>query len=427
MTNRTSSVEAAVVSTLLPALIVLIVLILPFANHTLVGIELHSPHLPGILANAVVGILDFVILLLISACLAALRYRSQVRPVGIVLVGTGVLAGVSLIGLAIAPSRSGVMLTLRLISVVAIVYATRLIGSALFNRFVVTAIKVTVASQATWALWQSFSGTGRVRYSSIAGFGSFGGPYELAAFLALGMTIVAWSSRLHPLRSWDYAVIGLASAAIATTFGRTGVLSVSLIATTYGIGWVRTRSAELAWISGLSVLPMVFVGAILRTGWLERVSQPLNDLDSGRLELVRQAILVIREHPVFGVGPGQYGPAIADLPPDVINYTMVHVVPMLVAAEFGIAVGIASLFWLVALGVRSLRVSVYSTALLGAVVPYLFLDNMHYVFPAGFAMFGLWLATLDSDRYMFARKNEGLKRTPENQDAFNAIQKRHEP
>jgi O-antigen ligase len=280
-------------------------------------------------------------------------------------------------------------------------------GEKLFDRHVVTAIKITASSQAVLALWQAFTGTGIVLRSSIAGVGTFHGPYQMTAFLTLAMAAVAWSARLRPLRSWDYAVIGLSSAAIATAFGRTGVLAVLVVAGTYGVGWLRTRSVELAWISGFSVLPMVFVGAILRTGWSERVGQPLNNLDSGRLELMRQAILVIREHPVFGVGPGKYGPAIADLASDVMNHRMVHAVPLLVAAEFGIVVGVGYLLWLVALGVRSIRVSIHSIALLGAVVPYLVLDNQHYTYPMGVTMVGLWLATLDSDRFMRARGNDG--------------------
>lgn len=420
MTNRISSIENAVVSTFFPALTVIIVLFIPFNYHTLVGIDLHSPHLPPLHGNAVIGILDFVSLLLIAACFVSFQHRRELRPLGIVLMGTGVLAIVSLIGLALSPSPNGMMLTFRLIGMSAIVYATRLMGASQFDRYVVTAIKFTISSQAIWALWQSFSGTRTamsINATWDAGTGSFSGPYEMAAFLILGMTVVAWSSRLHPLRAWDYAAIGLSSAAIATTFGRTGVVTVLFIAGTYGVAWVRSRSVEMAWIAGFSALPMLIVGVALHTRWTQRASIPLGDLDSGRLDLIYQAILVIREHPVFGVGPGQYGPAIADLPPDVINSTMVHGVPLLVAAEFGIVVGLAFLIWLIALGLRSLRTSIHSIAIFGAAFSYLFLDNLHYVYPMGVAMLGFWLATLDNDRFMPTHRSDGLKRFLETENA----------
>jgi len=399
------------------------VLLIPFNVHTLSGIDLHSPHLSSPWhANAVRGILDFVNLLLISACLATFRYRFRVRPPGIVLVGAVAVAGISLIGLVISPSPNGVMLTLRLIAAGAIVYAARLMGAALFDRYVVTAIKITASSQAVWALWQSYSGTGMVLYTSKAGHGSFNGPYEMTAFLTLAIVAVAWSARLHTLRSWDYAVIGISSAAIATAFGRTGVLTVLVVAGAYGIGWVRTRSTELAWIGGFTALPMIFVAVVLHTGWQERASQTLSNLDSGRLELMGQAVLVIREHPVFGVGPGQYGPALTDLPPEVIDHVMVHAVPLLVAAEFGIVAGIAFLSWLIVNGVRSLRVSIHSIALFCAVVPYLFLDSLHYVLPMGVTMFGIWLAALDSDRLLCERDRDGPKRSMATEPSPDAIQ-----
>ena len=96
---------------------------------------------------------------------------------------------------------------------------------------------------------------------------------------------------------------------------------------------------------------------------------------------------------------------------------MVHVVPLLVAAEFGILVGLAFLFWLVALGLRSLRTSIHSIAIFGAAFSYLLLDNLHYVYPMGVAMFGVWLATLDNDRFMPTHGNDGTKRILETEDA----------
>lgn len=139
--------------TLLPALIVTMVLFIPFGLRAVVIIDLHSPHLVNqVKANAVIGILDVVSLLLISACVLTLAFRSRVRPLGIILIGTGVLAGISLIGLVLAPSPNGMMLTFRLIAVGAIVYATRLMGEKLFDRHVVTAIKITASSQAVLAL-----------------------------------------------------------------------------------------------------------------------------------------------------------------------------------------------------------------------------------------------------------------------------------
>jgi hypothetical protein len=70
-------------------------------------------------------------------------------------------------------------------------------------------------------------------------------------------------------------------------------------------------------------------------------------------------------------------------------------VPLLVTAEFGMIVGLAFTGWLIALGIRAFRISVYATALFLSVIPFLLLDNLHYVYGNGMMIFAVWIAMLD--------------------------------
>jgi hypothetical protein len=82
----------------------------------------------------------------------------------------------------------------------------------------------------------------------------------------------------------------------------------------------------------------------------------------------------------------------------VIDPHIVHNLPLLVTVEFGIAVGVAFTAWLVILGIRAFRLSIYAAALFLSILPFLLLDNLHYVYGNGLAMFAVWIAILDYHR-----------------------------
>jgi hypothetical protein len=97
----------------------------------------------------------------------------------------------------------------------------------------------------------------------------------------------------------------------------------------------------------------------------------------------------------MGVGPVQYGPHLTQMGLTVLDPHVVHNVPLLVTAEFGIIVGLAFTGWLIALGIRAFRLSLYATALFLSIIPFLVLDNLHYVYGNGMMVFAVWIAILD--------------------------------
>jgi O-antigen ligase len=145
----------------------------------------------------------------------------------------------------------------------------------------------------------------------------------------------------------------------------------------------------------MTFLPLAVTGLFLRSGWLVRVSQS-TELDlTTRDALAARAIEMIRSSPLMGVGPVQYGPHLTQMGLTVLDPHVVHNVPLLVTAEFGIIVGLAFTGWLIALGIRAFRLSLYATALFLSIIPFLVLDNLHYVYGNGMMVFAVWIAILD--------------------------------
>jgi len=192
-----------------------------------------------------------------------------------------------------------------------------------------------------------------------------------------------------------WTAVVLSSAAVATTFGRTALLALGLVGASYLTGWLIHRRRIMGLSAIMTFLPLAVTGVSLRSGWLVRASQSA-DLDlTTRDALAARAIEMIRSSPLFGVGPVQYGPHLAQMGLAVLDPHIVHNVPLLVTAEFGVLVGLAFTGWLIALAIRAFRLSVYTTALFLSIIPFLLLDNLHYVYGNGMVIFAVWIAILD--------------------------------
>ena len=144
-----------------------------------------------------------------------------------------------------------------------------------------------------------------------------------------------------------------------------------------------------------AALPLGVVGLLMTSAWLVRAA-PTIQLDAGgRGALIGRAFEMISMYPIFGVGPAQYGRALTRVGTTGPDNGVVHNVLIMIGAEFGIVVGIVATLWLLLVGVRSMGLGVHSVALFLVLTPYLLTESMHYVYPAGVAMFGLWLASLE--------------------------------
>jgi hypothetical protein len=396
-----------------------LILLIPLRINLEVTIGRHSPHLAGTgVQNTLVGPTDILLAILIVACLPLLRRRSTYARHPLGQVGAAVFVAIVAIGLILFPTLEGTVMLLRWVGVVAVIIAIRSMNQRNLMIGVVLPLSIGASLQALVALAQTLIyNTGMIVPATTlaqgrqwtAGRGTFSGSYSLAAYLILAIAVALslgiaerpLNSRFssltlsRPQRVTMWTAVVLSSAAIATTFGRTALLAIGLVGVTYFVGWLVRRSKIMGVSALATLLPLAVTGLVLRSGWLVRASQSA-DLDlTNRDALASRAIEMIRSSPLTGVGPVQYGPHLTQMGLVSLDVHVVHNLPLLVSAEFGIIVGIAFTAWLAAFGIRAFRLSVYAAALFLSILPFLLLDNLHYVYGNGLVSLAVWIALLD--------------------------------
>ncbi len=379
------------------ALITSLILMIPFNIWFLAFVSQHSPHLSGgIVQNTYVGATDIILIALLLAAIPLLRRLDAVSAPCIV--GLSVLAVASFIHVLVDPSDQGVAMTVRLTGAVAVAVVVATMSWKTLRVAVVWPIAIMGLIQGAVAIAQTFTGTGKVRLDEMAaagaswtaGRGTFGHEYVLAAFLLLGVSITIAYGFGRGMRTILWASVAVAAAAVATTFGRAGALALILIGLVYAFGWWRTRNRTLG-VGALSTLGAFTIGVIFtHSGWLPRFSSG----SSVRASLASRSLDVIAANPVFGVGPGRYGQALAEIGLTSVDRHIVHNVPLLATAEFGVVLGAAFAIWLTVVGVRSLRSSIVAFAVFAGILPFLLFDNLHYVIPEGVPILGLWCGAM---------------------------------
>ncbi len=386
-------------------LVTALIVVIPFSWLGLIVIDEHSPHLEGLLlTSTTLGAIDLVLGMLIVSAIATVALSRHMRASGIGMIGLFTFAAVGLVSLLFTPTVAGTVSVFRLLGVAATIVNLHAFSREQFAKFVVVPLAVVVLFQSTLALMQTIVlGSGfyvgsepqPAVFGLTPGLGSFFHPYSLAAYLALSMATILSVQRFRPMRLIEWSAVALASAAMATTYGRTAALSVLLIGIVYGVDWFRRRKPEIAISVAVATLPAIVTGLILHTWWVPRASQTLALRSSGRTALIETALEIIGDNTLFGVGPAQYGPTLATMVRGRFDVVMVHDVPLMVAVEYGAVIGGITVLWLIALGVTSARSHAYALGAFMAVLPFLLLDNIHYVYPSGIASFGLWIAVLD--------------------------------
>ncbi|NOY55793.1 MAG: O-antigen ligase family protein [Actinobacteria bacterium] len=163
---------------------------------------------------------------------------------------------------------------------------------------------------------------------------NFLGAYMLIpAALILGFGTIA--SRRRDIAAWS-ALYVLVFWALALTYTRASLIAIVVGAVGYFLWTRRTRM--------LPAFALALVSVILFTPFLSRFS-----LGNDRARLTSQAIEVIREHPVSGVGAGEYTPAETSRPtqenqPDGPDRSITpHNSFLLYASELGIPGGLLAL------------------------------------------------------------------------------------
>jgi hypothetical protein len=396
-----------------------LILLIPHRIDLEATIDQHSPHLVGTgVQNTLIGPTDVLLVIVLIACLPLVFRRSTYNKQPLGQFGAAIFVVVVAIWLIRFPTLEGSMMLLRVTGVFGVVVAIRSMTQRDLMIGVVWPLTIGASLQALVALAQTFIyNTGMIVPATTlaqgrawtAGRGTFSGSYALAAYLILAVAVaLSFGISKHPrntrfrslqlsgpLRVSMWTAVVLSSAAVATTFGRTALLALGLVGASYFIGWLMRRQRIMGVSAAMTLLPLAVTGAFLRSGWLVRASQSA-ELDlTTRDALAARAIEMIRSSPLMGVGPVQYGPHLTQMGLTVLDPHVVHNVPLLVTAEFGMIVGLAFTGWLIALGIRAFRISVYATALFLSVIPFLLLDNLHYVYGNGMMIFAVWIAMLD--------------------------------
>jgi len=387
------------------AFIATLIVVIPFSWLGHIAIDEHGLHPVNLsLAETSLGAIDLVLGLLIVSAIATMVRTSTRLSLSLGLGGMVALSTVGLLSLLFTPSLAGTAAVFRLFGLVAVIVNMRALDRDRYINFVVTPFTIIAMLQSTLALMQTFvvhGGPGAAALSApdvilwTTGIGSFHHQYSLAAFLALSMAVILSVQRFRTMKPWESSTVALSSAAMATTFGRSAAVSVMLLGIVYAVVWFRRRQQELA-ISALIVsIPAIVTGLVLHSMWLGRAAESLVLQTRGRGQMMATAFEIIGDNILFGVGPARYGPTLVSMGLTGWDTLMVHNVPLMIAAEYGVVIGVLAVIWLIALGVRATRTSVHALGVFLVVVPFLLFDNLHYVFPSGIASVGLWVAVLD--------------------------------
>lgn len=197
--------------------------------------------------------------------------------------------------------------------------------------------------------------------------GSFGSPNTLATFEALalpGALALAVASRgaIRPVAATAFA---LSFAGVALSLSRGGLLAIAGALAVMAF-WPPFRRVVL--LAGLVIVPLALSGAnpLGEVEVVDTVSERITSLEysaqqNQRLDIWAATPAIVADHPVVGVGIGQYSvvaPRYGLAGPFEETFEHAHNIPLTIAAELGL-VGLAALTWLavalVALVVRAYR------------------------------------------------------------------------
>jgi hypothetical protein len=354
-----------------------------------------------------VGLFDLALIAFVALALLSLG-SWRIRAIGWgTWLAIGLLA-VTIVSLPVHGSWRGVALALRLVGTVMVAFEITSLRRGALGRFVVAPLVAAAAAQGLMAFGQTVAGGPLGIPGEPAQFGTVADtvrpagtashPYMLTTYclVAVSAGLLVWR---QSIARWWLVPLALAAFPVGLSFSRAAVVSVLLA----GVGWViavarkpRMYAAPVAAVLvGIAVPALLFAPA-----WLERLEDSttgsLNDASANRVELTNQALDMIGDYPLVGVGPWRYTiVAEADYPLATGNDSPVHSLPFLVATEFGVVVGLVFLAAMVALGVRAARTGPLTFALFGAVMGFTLFDVVLYWYPSGLVLFGAWLGLLD--------------------------------
>jgi hypothetical protein len=417
---RTAMGDSAILSRQVGLVMAVMIIVLPFSNLFTVFIDRNTTTSIGSLESAVrLSPLDpLFVVLIVAAVMWIRRSRQSWSEVGIVTRGVFAFAGLAAVSTMLHMDARSLSSTVRIVGVAAVVYLLPRISEPHLRSFVVVPLLAGASLQTCLALVQVFTDSGATVEATLfadgrswtAGWGTFGAVYLFAAFLTLAIAVGLDYRRDIRLGRFASATVILASAGIATTFGRSAVLSLAAIAAVYALGAIVTRNPAFASNAAVVIVPFLIFAPVFWSAWAVRINDIASADDRGRAEQVEAALALIEENPLLGVGPARYADAV-----DPGQQHIVHNIPLLIGAELGVAAAIGFIIWLVVVGVLSIRTSWQAAALFVAPIAFLLTDKFHLTFISGVAMAGLWLGLLQREL-----RDGGIQPDPEPERVFDA-------
>ena len=229
--------------------------------------------------------------------------------------------------------------------------------------------------------------------------GTFVHHYVLAAFalLACGAATISFlRSRDHV---WLVAVV-ISAIPIGITYSRMAALGTVAVAGVLAVAWFRGRRETLpvliAFLVGVGVPGLLTVDS-----WIGR-AEPIaaesfaDAITNNRVTLAKQALDLIEDAPIVGIGPGLYVLELEDRLGAAEDEQVfpVHMVPLLVAAEIGIPAGLYIVVMIGGLGWAATRRGTGAMAVYVSFLPFLFFDHFPYDNFQGLTMSGIWMALI---------------------------------
>jgi O-antigen ligase len=195
---------------------------------------------------------------------------------------------------------------------------------------------------------------------------SFEQPNLLGFFLALTIPpAIVLSARGGALRrGLLLACAAAAGAGLMLSLSRTSILGTAL-ALAILLAWPPFRRAALVGLAALALFTMFNLNALQESTQLQVVGERLGTLrdrgavqDDGRWQMYTTTPSIIGDHPLVGVGKGNYGVASTDYgirDPDGLPFDHAHNVPLTIAAELGLLGLVAFLAFLAFLAAAARR------------------------------------------------------------------------
>ena len=390
-------------TTLRGGLLLLAVLLLPF------NVEVQLAEYGGFsdLQHRVSFFLFDIPLLLLAVVSVPSLLKLRPGPLRATAWGIGALVALTALALAVHPSARGFQVLARLVmnlAVPALTWAAlsrgwqRGLGGALAGAAVLqTAIGIGQVVRGE-TLGLTFLGENPPLLpfgDALAAKGTFVHPYMLAAFalLACGAAIVAYLDLQE--RAWLVA-LAVVAVPIGLTYSRMSALAVVgvgialVIASIKRGGWAA--HALIALLLGLGIPALATVDAWVGKAKPVPAETGVDAVTNFRGTFTEEALDLISDEPVVGVGPGLYVLALEKRYGTGAEEEVfpVHNVPLLVAAESGIPAGVLATVLLACLGWAALRAGTGPLVVFLAYAPFLLLDHFPYDNFQGLTMTGLW-------------------------------------